>query len=143
METLASCKIKIIGSAALHSAGRGHIERLVGICKTLLRKLLATRPTLEWRFLPLLVSKFRNNSISPRTGFRPQEMVFGSQGQGDFFLNLEKFVPSHPTIRNRQENIDKLSSEIMNMTKIATDFLTENRLKQNAIINKTKINKGF
>jgi hypothetical protein len=143
METLAACKIKVIGSAALHSAGRGHIERLVGICKTLLKKFLATRPTLEWRFLPMLVSKFINNSISPRTNFKPQEMVFGSTGQGDFFLNLENYVPAHPTVRNRQQEIDNLSAEIKNMSAIATEFLTEHKLKTNEVLNKNKITKQF
>jgi hypothetical protein len=143
LETLAACKIKVIGSAALHSAGRGHIERLVGICKTLLKKFLATRPTLEWRFLPLLVSKFFNNSVSPRTGFKPQEMVFGSTGQGDFFLNLESYVPAHYSVRNRQEEIDKLTMEIADMTAIATEYLTEQKLKINANLNKHKITKQF
>jgi hypothetical protein len=143
LETLAACKIKVIGSAALHSAGRGHIERLVGICKTLLKKFLATRPTLEWRFLPLLVSKFFNNSVSPRTGFKPQEMVFGSTGQGDFFLNLESYVPTHYSVRNRQEEIDKLTMEIADMTAIATEYITEQKLKINANLNKHKITKQF
>jgi hypothetical protein len=91
----------------------------------------------------MLVSKFINNSISPRTNYKPQEMVFGSTGQGDFFLNLENYVPAHSTVRNRQQEIDDLSAEIKNMSAIATEFLTEHKLKTNEVLNKHKITKQF
>jgi len=70
-------------------------------------------------------------------------MVFGSTGQGDFFLNLENYVPAHPTVRNRQQEIDNLSAEIKNMSAIATEFLTEHKLKTNEVLNKNKITKQF
>ncbi len=65
------------------------------------------------------------------------------RGQGDFFLNLENYVPAHPTVRNRQQEIDNLSAEIKNMSAIATEFLTEHKLKTNEVLNKHKITKQF
>jgi transposase InsO family protein len=45
--TMASLNIQIIGSAALHPEGRGQIERLVGTVKTLLKKMLSVKTSLN------------------------------------------------------------------------------------------------
>jgi hypothetical protein len=46
-------------------------------------------------------------------------------------------------VRNRQQEIDNLSAEIKNISAIATEFLTEHKLKTNEVLNKHKITKQF
>ena len=75
LEIMASLNIQIIASAALHPQGRGSIERQIGLIKQMLKKMLATRPTLNWEYLPFLIAKIMNNSVSTKTGFKPQEFV--------------------------------------------------------------------
>jgi hypothetical protein len=36
-----------------------------------------------------------NNSISPKTGFKPSSMVFGTDNPGFAFLDTEKLAPLH------------------------------------------------
>ena len=79
--TMAALNIQIIGSAALHPEGRGQIERLVGTVKTLLKKMLSVKTSLNWEFLPYLCAKIINSTVSPKTGFTPQSMVFGTMNE--------------------------------------------------------------
>jgi hypothetical protein len=55
LETVAALNIQVIGSAALHPSGRGHIERTVGIVKTMLKKMLAIQTALDWEYLLFLI----------------------------------------------------------------------------------------
>ncbi len=51
LETVAALNIQVVGSSALHPSGRGHIERTVGIVKTMLKKMLAILTALDWEYL--------------------------------------------------------------------------------------------
>ncbi len=61
---MASLNIQIIASAALHPQGRGAIERQIGLIKSILKKMLATHQNLNWEYLPYLVAKIMNTSVS-------------------------------------------------------------------------------
>jgi hypothetical protein len=140
---MAALNIQIIGSSALHPSGRGHIERTVGIVKTLLKKMLATKPTLNWECLPFLVAKIINNSVSLKTGFKPTEMVFGNGNKEASFLGTDVMVPPHFMVKNNQQHIEQLTKEIKDMTAIATEKLTNLRLVANEKVNKNRITKQF
>ncbi len=88
--TVAALNIQVIGSSALHPSGRGHIERTVGIVKTMLKKMLAIRTALDWEYLLFLISKIMNNFILPKTGFKPSSMVFGTDNPGFAFFRYRK-----------------------------------------------------
>jgi len=141
LESMSAFGIKIISSAALHPEGRGQIERHVQTIKLLLRKFLATRPTLDWAYLPYLIAKILNNTVSPKTNFKPQEMVFGT-GAGDLFLANNIATP-HISVRNNLTHITEISNEIKEMTKIASTLLTELRVTTNEKLNKSRSNKEF
>jgi hypothetical protein len=143
LETMAAFNIQVIASAALHPSGRGQIERLVGIVKLMLKRMLAIQSSLNWEYFPFLCAKIMNNMVSPKTTFKPQEMVFGSQGAGVSFLDTEKFSAPHYLVKNNQQHIDKLTAEIQEMTKVATERLTHLRLISNEKINKNRIVKDF
>jgi hypothetical protein len=76
LETVTALNIQVIGSSALHPSGRRHIEHTVGIVKTMLKKMLAIRTTQDWEYLLFLISKIMNNSILPKTSFKPSSMVW-------------------------------------------------------------------
>ena len=143
LEIMASLNIQIIASAALHPQGRGSIERQIGLIKQMLKKMLATRPTLNWEYLPFLIAKIMNNSVSTKTGFKPQEFVFGSTGKTDSFLNLENWTQPHYLVRNNKQKIDDLTTEIKEMIAIATDKYTEHKLLDLEYQNKNRIEKRF
>ena len=143
LQTMAAFNIQVIASAALHPSGRGQIERLVGTVKLMLKRMLAVRSSLNWEYLQFLCAKIMNTTVSPKTGFKPQEMVFGTQGMGVSFLDKENVNPPHFLVKNNQQYISQLTDEILQMTQVAKDRLMQLRLITNEKINKNRINKDF
>ena len=95
LEAAAAFGITIGPTSALHPQGRGEIERLVGTVKIMLKKMLATRPSLRWDWLPYVVAKIINNTVSPKTGFTPKQMISGADGGGASFLESDDMAPLH------------------------------------------------
>jgi hypothetical protein len=143
LEAMAALGIKVIASAALHPAGRGQVERLVGTVKLLMKKMLATRPTLDWEYIPFLVAKILNNTTSPKTGFKPATMVYGTDGAGAMFLDTERTSPPHYFVKSQTSHIEQTSAEIKAMTDAASDRLTQLRLITNERVNQTRTDKNF
>ncbi len=108
-----------------------------------MKKFLSTRPTLQWQYLPYLVSKVLNNGISPKIGFKPAEMVFGKEGAGQMYLDSEKLAPPHHIVMTDKEHIESITADIRKMTAEATDRLTQLRLITNKRLNKTQVKKEF
>jgi hypothetical protein len=135
LEAMAALGIKVIASAALHPAGRGQVERLVGTVKLLMKKMLATRPTLDWEYIPFLVAKIFNNTTSLKTGFKPATMVYGTDGAGTMFLDTERTSPPHYFVKSQTSHIEQTSAEIKAMTEAASDRLTQLRLITNERVN--------
>ena len=143
MEIMSALGITVINSASLSPRGRGTVEKKVYVVKKLLQKMLATRPNLSWKYLPFLVSKALNNSISPKTGFRPAEMVLGPESAGVNFLDLLTLGPPHYSVKSNKLYIEQLSAELKVMTEAATKKLTELRLVQNERVNKNRVERKF
>jgi len=143
LENMSALGITIINTSSLHPAGRGQIERLVGTVKLMLKRMLATKPTLNWVFLPFLCAKILNNTVCPKTGFKPVEMVFGKEGTGSMMFDTENVAPPHYLVKNHNLHIRKISEEIKEMTKVAKERLTQLRLITNEKVNKNKIKKNF
>jgi hypothetical protein len=120
--------ITVINSASLSPRGRGSVEKRVYIVNKMLQKMLATRPTLSWKYLPFLVSKAIKNSVSPKTGFRPAEMVLGAEAAGATFLDFINLGPPHYSVKSDKLYIEQLSAEFKLMTEVATRKLTELRI---------------
>jgi hypothetical protein len=78
-------RITIVNTASLHPMGRGSIERLVLSVKLIVRKMLATKPTLNWKYLPYIFTKVFNNTISPKTVFAPNVMAYDLKMQESQF----------------------------------------------------------
>ena len=50
-----------------------------------------------------------NTTVSQKTtGFKPQEMVFGTEGMGVSFLDKENIKPPHYLVKNNQQHIAQL-----------------------------------
>ena len=143
LETMSALGITIIATSALHPSGRGQIERLVGTVKLMLKKMLATRPSLNWEYLPYICSKVLNNTVSPKTGYKPMELVFGKQGVGQASFDIENMAPPHYLVKNHTIHINEISREIMDMTKAARERLTQLRLLTNEKVNKNRLEKTF
>jgi hypothetical protein len=141
--TMAALNIQIIGSAALHPEGRGQIERLVGTVKTLLKKMLSVKTSLNWEFLPYLCAKIINSTVSPKTGFTPQSMVFGTMNENVSPLNLDLTVQPHHMVSNSKQYIDELNSEIKDMVSKAHAKLMDLKVETNARLNQNRVTKHF
>ena len=142
LEAMSAFGIKVISSSALHPEGRGQLERLVQTVKLLLKKFLATRPDLNWEFLPYLISKVLNNTVSPKTGFKPMSMVCGEDNAGIMFLE-HKIAPPHYSVKNNAVLIKQISDQIKEMVEIATENITTLRMQQNERANRTRNHKEF
>jgi hypothetical protein len=144
LKTLAALNIKMINSSANNPSSRGKAERAVQQVKLIMKKILATASsnTLNWEYLPFLVAKVMNHTITPRTGFTPVEMVFGKSKLTECFLDLEPLFPLHHSIKNHKEDIENLNKEIMAMSETAKLNLESLREETHSRENKNRIDKS-
>jgi hypothetical protein len=144
LSTASALGIKVIASASLHPSGRGQIERTVGLVKKLMKKLLAanSKNDLNWELLPICISKSFNHTISPKTNFKPFELVFGTEG-GITFSDMESYAPPHYFVKSDQMYINVLNKQLKEMVKIATKNITELREQRQESLNKNRIEKHF
>ena len=105
--------------------------------------MLAIKSDLNWEYLPYLCAKILNNTISPKTNFRPQDMVFGTQSNGSSPFDIEPLKHIHPLVRTNRQHIESLNNEIRELTKSASQRLTGLRLITNEKVNKNRISKHF
>ena len=143
MQIMSALGITVVNSASLSPRGRGAVEKKVYVVKKMLQKMLATRPTLSWQYLPFLVSKAINNTVSPKTGYRPAEMVLGAEAAGATFLDLSTLGPPHYAVKSNKLYIEQLSAEFKTMTEVATKKLMELRIVQNERVNKNRVERSF
>jgi hypothetical protein len=133
----------VVATASLSPIGRGKIERLVGITKIMMRRILATRPSYNWAYIPMLVAIAINTTISPRTGFKPCVMVGGSEQAGLTFMDLQGIAPLHFMIKNDRMHVEELHKDLQKSLKIARERLIEVQNMRNLQLNKNKINKDI
>ena len=143
LEHMQALGITVVNTASLHPMGRGSIERTVQSVKVMMRKMLATKPTFNWKYLPYLCAKVFNTTISPKTGFCPNVMVFGSENAGKNFADLENIAIPHNSIKNNQLHVQKITNEISECTRLAREKLISLRNITNDKLNKNKVNKEF
>jgi hypothetical protein len=143
LEHMQALGITIVNTASLHPMGRGSIERVVQSVKLMMRKMLATKPTFNWKYLPYICAKVFNTTISPKTGFAPSVMVFGSENAGKSFLDLGNIALPHNSIKNNKVHVDQLTTEIAECTRVAREKLIDLRNVTNEKLNKNKVNKEF
>ena len=145
LQLMATLNIQIVNASANNPSSRGKAERAVGQVKTLIKKLLATASsnTLNWELLPFLVSKLMNHTVTPRTGFKPVEMIFGQDKMAQSFLDRDRLLPVHHLVRANKEQIAHLTEELQNMSSKAQETLIQLRMDTHEKINKNKIEKHF
>jgi hypothetical protein len=141
---VAALHIKEVAMASLSPIGRGKIERLVSITKIMMRRILATRPSYNWAYIPMLVAIAINTTISPRTGFKPCVMVGGLEQAGLTFMDLQGIAPLHFMIKNDRMHVEELHKDLQKSLKIARERLIEVQNMRNLLqLNKNKINKDI
>ena len=84
-----------------------------------------------------------NNTVSPKTNFRPADMVYGSPSSGQSNFDRETLTHIHPLVQNNRQHIEKITNEIKRMTDIDSEQLTQIRLITNERANKNRISKTF
>ena len=135
-------RIDFIQTAALHPSGHGKIESQVKIVKYLMKKLLAYRDNNYWDHMPYIISKTLNSTISPRTGFTPNQLVFGPSNT-DNWLSTEPLEHSTEYFAN-VPNQYKHKVELMpKMIQLAKDSVDEIRTTQNKKKNESRVFRVF
>jgi hypothetical protein len=109
----------IVNTASLHPMGKGSIERVVQSVKLIVRKMLATKPTFNWKYLPYIFAKVFNTTTSPKTEFAANVMLSGSENASKPFLNLGNIVLSHNSIKKIIVHVDQLTKKIAECTRVA------------------------
>ena len=145
LAAMSALGITVINTSAIHPQGRGQIEREVGLVKLMMKKMLATSSSesFNWEFLPYLVAKILNNTISTKTNCKPAEMVFGKTNPGSTFWDNETLAQPHHLVKTNTQHIEILSKEIAKMVKEAIERLTQVRMITNEKLNKNRVNKNF
>jgi hypothetical protein len=128
--------IRIVNTASLHPIGRVSVERVVQSVKSTMRKMLATKPTFNWKYLPYICAKGFNTSLSPKTGFAPNVMIVNSENAGKSFLDLGNIVFPHNSIKNNKVHVDQLTKEMAECTRVARKKVIDLRNVTNENLNK-------
>jgi hypothetical protein len=121
LEHMQALGISTVNIASLHPMVRGSIERVVQSVKFLMRKMLATKPTFNWKYLPYICAKVFNTTISQKTKFAPNVMVFVSENAGKSFLDLGNAALRHNSIKNDKVLVDQLTKEIGECTRVTRE----------------------
>jgi hypothetical protein len=53
-----------------------------------------------------------NHTVTPRTGFKPAVMVFGQDNMSQSFLDRDRLLPVHHSVRANKEQIATLSEQL-------------------------------
>jgi hypothetical protein len=109
LQEMAASNIEIINTSSLNPAARGKIENLVKLTKLMMKRMLAVRPDFNWKNLPTLCAHIFNNTTSPRTGFKPVDLVYGKDYGGKSIFDLENAVPAHFSIRNKLVHVQEIT----------------------------------
>jgi transposase InsO family protein len=144
LKLMAALNVKVINSSANNPQARGKAERAAQLVKTTMKKILATASSgsLNLEYIPIIVSKVVNQSVTPRTGFRLVEMVFGKGPLSDSFLDLPPLYPTHHLVKDSKGEIEKLTDEILKMGEIARKTLEESKIETNKTLNKNRLDKS-
>ncbi len=144
LKLMAALNVKVVNSSANNPQARGKAERAVQLVKTTMKKILATASSgsLNWEYIPIIVSKVVNQSITPRTGFRPVEMIFGKGPLSDSFLDLPPLYPTHHLVKDSKEEIEKLTNDLLRMAEIDRKTLEESKIETNKTLNKNRLDKS-
>jgi hypothetical protein len=70
-------------------------------------------------------------------------MVFGNDGAGLSFLELENLSLPHYFVRNNRQKVESKTKEILEMTRLATEKWSEVRAIQNERKNQNRVEKEF
>jgi hypothetical protein len=142
---LAELKIEVINTSVRNPAARGKIESEVKLIKNIMKKILATSTskTLNWENIPHMVATLMNHVKSPKTGFAPATMLYGTGPMSKSFIETEELVPKHHSIRNNISSIEKISKEITRITEMAREMIIFEREQMNESRNANKIDKEF
>jgi hypothetical protein len=140
---LSALHIKMVATAALSPIGRGKIERLVGIVKLMMKRILATKPTYNWAYIPMICAIALNTTVSPRTGFKPSVMVGGSEQAGLTFMDIEGIAPLHYMVKNEKMHVEQLHKDLQKSLTMARDKLQEVQAIRNEKLNANKVKREF
>jgi len=143
LSILAALHIKVVATASLSPIGRGKIERLVGIVKIMIKRILATKPTYNWAYIPMICAIALNTTISPRTGFKPSVMVGGNDQAGLTFMDIEGLAPLHFMVKNDRMHVEHLHKDFQKSLNIARQKLQDIQNSRNERLNRTKVNRIF
>ena len=135
-------KIDFISNASLHPAGKGKIESQVKIVKYLMRKLLAYRDDYYWDHTPFIITKTLNSTISPRTGFTPNSLVYGPNST-DNWLSNEPLKHSENYFANIATQYKYKHDLLPKMQEVAKEKVFEIRTTQNTKKNEKRVTRQF
>jgi hypothetical protein len=82
-----------------------------------------------------------NQTVTPRTGFAPIQMVMGKSKHTESFLDLDPLFPTHHSIKGHKEEIEKINLEITEMCKVAQQNIYDLREEIHKTVNKNRIDK--
>ncbi len=144
LKMMAALNIKVVDSSANNPSSRGKAERAVQQVKTIMRKMLvnSSSGTLNWEYIPFLVSKAMNHTITPRTGSTPMEMVVGKGEMSKCFTDTPKIFPPHHLVKNSKDEIKVKTVEIEQMSNLAKTTLKSLREELHQTINKNRTDKS-
>ena len=141
---LATLGIRKLQLSALNPQGKGFAESRVKIAKNLLKKLVVSQPDYNWGGLTYLVSKIINNTVSPRTGYSPNDLIYGPELENSsksFFYN--EMPKLHPLISNQADQISDRRDQLKLIIENTRKQLFEERSKTTEKVNKFKTNRDF
>ncbi|XP_070207867.1 uncharacterized protein [Littorina saxatilis] len=116
-------------STPYHPQTNGLVERFNGTLKSLLRRLMAEKPS-DWdRYIPAAMFAYREIP-QETTGFAPFELLYGRIVKGPSQLLYETWTQTHPDSQQQivSDYVSKLGSVLQNMVQKAQDAVQSSAL---------------
>jgi hypothetical protein len=140
---MAAHGVTVINTSSLNPSSRGAAERTVQSVKLILKRLLATQETYNWKNLAWEAAKILNTTISPRIGYKPASLVYGENDSAKSYLDREELAHPHHLVKNQRTHIQEVSESVKKAWAISREKIVNLQLKTAAKLNQTRVNKGF
>ncbi len=144
IKVLALLGCQFIYSSSFSGMSHGAAESYVGLVKRIMKKILSNQPNLNWSFLPSIIAHLHNSSRNTKTGFSPNQLVFGSESHlSNCFLDQPLVPKFHPIISRSVQSFESQQTNLTKNLDSARNFIIKERDDRLEKANRNKITRSL
>lgn len=141
---LALLGCQFIYSSSFSGMSHGAAESYVGLVKRIMKKVLSNQPNFNWTFLPSIIAQLHNSSRITKTGFTPNQLVFGTESHlSKCFLDNPLVPKFHPIISRSVKTFEAQQLSLTKNLDSVRHFITKERDNRLDKANRNKVTRSF